>query len=282
MTRAARPVGEGVYRGIDGPVLAHKHAAAQPRGAEVLGKCPDDVDVFAQRRQHRRAAGEWRIAKNRQGVDLVEDHVQSPIPGPGQDLFNLIRGIDRAQGVVGRGEEQDLDWASCLGDGAIEPLRGQAEFVVARAVNGDDLELITHLKIHPEAGIARGRHQDPVAGIGENVKEDLEHTARPGEDRYLVWRELPTEERPTHEPAELLAESHGPGHGVIAEHRWRDHRDLIDTIRHQIRHQLVLGDTQTDVPIGVGVLFVPVFRALEVTTQVLGEQLAGEESLGAN
>ena len=52
--------------------------------------------------------------------------------------------------------------------------------------------------------------------------------------------------------------------------------------RHQLRHQLVLGDAESDIAVRVGRWVVRVLRSSEMPHQVLGHGLAGQEFSGAS
>ena len=131
---------------------------------------------------------------------------------------------DAARRVVGVGKEQCLDRPLAAGERRFEAIDVEPEPVRARAIDGNEVELVSRLEVRPEPRIARGRHEHGVARVGQGVESGLQDRSRPGEHRDLGRVEAAPEKALRHERRQPLAKFGVAHHRVVAEDAFRRRR----------------------------------------------------------
>ena len=177
-------------------------------------------------------------------------------------LRNRVTALDAGVGV---GVEQRLDRMLRRFEGLVEQLRGESESVGATGVDWGDVEFVAGLQVGPKPGIRRGGDEHCISRIGDVVEEDLQNASGPRQHRDLRRIELSTQEGPPHELAQLLAEPARSDHLVVTDGLVRQVGTRSNQARlEQIPHQLVLGDTQPDVPVRIGLGVVAILAPVGV------------------
>ncbi len=151
------------------------------------------------------------------------------------------------------------------------------EVVLARAVDGDDVEAVASFEVRPEAGVAGRRDEDGVAGIAEHIEEGLEHGAGAGEHGHVLRRHRSAEESLAHELTEASTEVDVADHGVVPQCVGRWNAAVGEPGEEQVEHELVLRNAHADVAVGVLFGMPAGVGAGEVLAEVLRQRRARGE-----